>query len=44
MVAVADSVGYDGPRGTMHLRDGHLRQRVHLAVADDVDFSVLTSI
>jgi hypothetical protein len=27
----------------MHLRDGHLRQRVHLAVAHDVDFSVLTS-
>lgn len=44
MLAVADSVGYDGPRGVMRLRDGHLRQRVHLAVADDVDFSVLTSI
>jgi ABC-type branched-subunit amino acid transport system substrate-binding protein len=44
ILAVADSVGYDGPRGAMHLRDGHLRQRVHLAVADDVDFSVLTAI
>jgi urea transport system substrate-binding protein len=44
MLAVADSVGYDGPRGVMHMRDGHVRQRVHLAVADDVDFEVITAI
>ena len=44
LMAVADSVGYDGPRGVMHLRDGHVRQRVHLAVADEVDFAVLTTI
>ncbi|MGH3585841.1 MAG: substrate-binding domain-containing protein [Pseudonocardia sp.] len=43
LMAVADSVGYDGPRGVMHMRDGHVRQRVHLAVADDVDFEVITS-
>ncbi len=43
MMAVADSVGYDGPRGVMHLHDGHVRQRVHLAVADEVDFEVITT-
>ncbi|HYH30617.1 MAG TPA: substrate-binding domain-containing protein [Pseudonocardia sp.] len=43
MMAVADTVGYDGPRGVMHMRDGHVRQRVHLAVADDVDFAVITA-
>jgi urea transport system substrate-binding protein len=43
MMAVADSVGYDGPRGVMHVRDGHVRQRVHLAVADEVDFAVITT-
>jgi ABC-type branched-subunit amino acid transport system substrate-binding protein len=42
LLAVADSVGYDGPRGSVFIRDGHVRQRVHLAVADDVDFDVIT--
>jgi hypothetical protein len=42
MIAVADTVGYDGPRGAMHIRNGHVRQHVHLAVADNLDFDVIT--
>jgi urea transport system substrate-binding protein len=38
---VADTVGYDGPRGPVHLRGRHLEQRVYLARADSVDFEVL---
>jgi urea transport system substrate-binding protein len=39
--AVADSVGYDGPRGPVQLRGRHLEQRVYLAMADQVDFHVI---
>jgi ABC-type branched-subunit amino acid transport system substrate-binding protein len=39
--AVADTVGYDGPRGAVQLRGGHLDQRVYLARADRMDFEVL---
>jgi hypothetical protein len=39
--AVADTVGYDGPRGAVQLRSGHLDQRVYLARADRMDFEVL---
>lgn len=44
LLSVADTTGYDGPRGAMQMRDGHVRQRVHLAVADGVDFDVLTAL
>jgi urea transport system substrate-binding protein len=39
--AVADTVGYDGPRGPVRLRARHLEQRVYLAMADQVDFEVI---
>ena len=39
--AVADTVGYDGPRGPVQLRARHLEQRVYLAMADQVDFEVI---
>jgi urea transport system substrate-binding protein len=39
--AVADTVGYDGPRGPVQLRGGHLEQRVYLARADCVEFDIL---
>lgn len=41
---IADGVGYDGPRGTVHLQDQHLRQRVYLAEADGLEFSALTTL
>ncbi len=44
MLAVADGLGYDGPRGPMAFVGNHLRQRVHLAVADGYDFEVLTAL
>jgi urea transport system substrate-binding protein len=39
---VADTVGYDGPRGTVHLRDRHLRQQIYLAEANGLEFDVVT--
>lgn len=38
----ADSpVGYHGPRGSVHLQDRHLMQRVYLAQADGTAFDVI---
>ncbi len=42
--AVAEATGYDGPRGPMHLSDGHLRQPVYLARADGLEFEVLSQL
>lgn len=44
LLAAGDGVGYDGPRGAVELRSGHLRQRIHLARADGYDFDVLASL
>ncbi len=44
MLAVADGLGYDGPRGSMSFAGNHLQQRVHLAVADGYDFDVLAAL
>lgn len=44
LMGVPDGVGYDGPRGAMELRDGHLRQTVYLATAQGADFDVLTTL
>ncbi|MGW5410053.1 substrate-binding domain-containing protein [Actinomadura geliboluensis] len=41
MSAVAEGIGYDGPRGPVEVRDRHLRQRVFLAAADGLEFDVL---
>ncbi|MEV6166846.1 substrate-binding domain-containing protein [Streptomyces sp. NPDC051954] len=42
--AAADTVSYEGPRGLLHLRGGHVRQRIYLARADGLDFDVLTEL
>ncbi|WNV73820.1 substrate-binding domain-containing protein [Geodermatophilus sp. DSM 44513] len=44
MAAVADGVGWDGPRGPVAFAGNQLRQRVHLAVADGYDFDVLAEL
>ena len=41
---VADSIGYEGPRGHVRLRDGHLLQRIYLAKAEGLEFDVLAEI
>ncbi|PAZ09122.1 hypothetical protein CLM62_48125 [Streptomyces sp. SA15] len=42
--ATAESVSYEGPRGLLRLRGGHVKQRIYLAQADGVDFDVLTQL
>ncbi|NDL59690.1 substrate-binding domain-containing protein [Phytoactinopolyspora mesophila] len=37
-------VGYHGPRGSVHLRDHHLMQRVYLARADGTVYDVVTQL
>jgi len=44
VAAVADTVSYEGPRGRLRLRGGHVSQRVYLAEADAMDFSVVTQL
>ncbi|WP_435202061.1 substrate-binding domain-containing protein [Janibacter sp. GS2] len=44
VLRVSEGLGYDGPRGPMELRAGHLRQSVYLARADVTDFDVLTAL
>ena len=41
MVSVSDGLSYESPRGTVELRDRHLRQRVFLAAADGLSWDVL---
>jgi ABC-type branched-subunit amino acid transport system substrate-binding protein len=43
LCSVADTVGYGGPRGEVHLQKCHLDQRIYLARADDLQFDVITS-
>jgi ABC-type branched-subunit amino acid transport system substrate-binding protein len=42
--AAADTVSYEGPRGLLRLRDRHVRQRIYLAEADGLDFTVLAQL
>ena len=42
--AAAETAGYDGPRGAVHLADRHLRQRIYVARADGLDFEVLAQL
>lgn len=44
LLTVSDNIGYDGPRGVMQMHNGHLRQSVHLAVADGFEFDILTAL
>ena len=41
MMAVAEGLAYESPRGTVELHDRHLRQRVFLAVADGLTWDVV---
>ncbi|MCD2196206.1 substrate-binding domain-containing protein [Actinomycetospora endophytica] len=41
MMSVADGLAYESPRGTVELRDRHLRQRVFLAVADGLTWDIV---
>lgn len=41
MTSVAEGLSYESPRGTVELRDRHLRQKVFLAAADGLLWDVL---
>lgn len=42
--AAVDGTAWEGPRGTVEFRGRRARQPVHLAVADGLDFDVLTAL
>ncbi|MCD7442521.1 substrate-binding domain-containing protein [Streptomyces lincolnensis] len=42
--AAAGSVSYEGPRGLLGLDGRHVRQRIYLAQADGLDFTVLAQL
>ncbi|TXS54336.1 substrate-binding domain-containing protein [Streptomyces sp. t39] len=42
--AAADTVRYEGPRGLLGLEGRHVRQRIYLAEADGLDFTVLAQL
>jgi urea transport system substrate-binding protein len=41
MMSVAEGLSYESPRGTVQIRDRHLRQRVFLATADGLTWDVI---
>jgi urea transport system substrate-binding protein len=41
LMASAPDVGFDGPRGPMNMRNGHLDQHVYIATAEGFDFDIL---
>lgn len=41
---VAESVTYESPRGRLRVQDGHVPQRIYLAEADAMDFTVVTQL
>jgi ABC-type branched-subunit amino acid transport system substrate-binding protein len=41
MMSVAEGLSYESPRGTVQVRDRHLRQRVFLATADGLTWDVI---
>jgi hypothetical protein len=41
MMSVSEGLSYESPRGTVELRDRHLRQRVFLAAADGLFWDVI---
>lgn len=44
LCAVADTVEYGGPRGEVHLEEGHVDQRVYLAEANGLQFDVVAQL
>lgn len=41
LMSVSEGLSYESPRGTVEVRDRHLRQRVFLAAADGLNWDVL---
>ena len=41
LIASAPDVGFDGPRGPMNMRNGHLDQHVYIAAAQGFEFDIL---
>jgi hypothetical protein len=41
LTSVSEGLAYESPRGTVELRDRHLRQRVFLAAADGLLWDVI---
>lgn len=44
MCAAADSLAYEGPRGSVRVQSNHLIQRIYLARANGLEFDVLASL
>lgn len=44
LCGVAESVGYESPRGAVRVHDRHLVQRIYLARADGLEFDVLAEL
>ncbi|WP_197376729.1 substrate-binding domain-containing protein [Mycolicibacterium baixiangningiae] len=44
LMASAQNVGFDSPRGPMNMRDNHLDQQVYIAAAAGYDFEILDSL
>ena len=44
LCAVAQQTRYEGPRGALRLRDGHVLQRVYLARPDGLDYDIIASL
>ncbi|MQA14313.1 MAG: ABC transporter substrate-binding protein [Pseudonocardiaceae bacterium] len=44
MCGAADSLAYDGPRGSVRMQSNHLIQRIYLARADGLEFDVLAAL
>lgn len=42
--AVVEGAAHDGPRGTVEFRDRVARQKIQLAVADGLDFSIIATL
>jgi ABC-type branched-subunit amino acid transport system substrate-binding protein len=42
MARVSEGISYDSPRGSVRMRDRHLEQRIYLAVANGLEFEILT--
>ncbi len=44
LIRASEGIGFDGPRGPVHLDQGQMQQRVHLARADGFDFEIITDL
>jgi len=44
LLAFREGAAYDSPRGTMHFLRHRTRQPVHLAIADGLDFEIVTTL